>query len=63
MLPDTLSIDESLVADHNSHPITLTVRHLSEGESTPDAYKFDDKGVRSGLFRSSLLSAAEEEGL
>ncbi|BGO94437.1 hypothetical protein NBRC10512v2_006547 [Rhodotorula toruloides] len=63
MLPDTLSIDESLVADHNSHSITLTVRHLSEGESTPDAYKFDDKGVRSGLFRSSLLSAAEEEGL
>ncbi|BGP34603.1 hypothetical protein JCM10296v2_006425 [Rhodotorula toruloides] len=63
MLPETLSVDESLIADHDSHPITLTVRHLSEGESTPDAYKFDDKGVRSGLFRSSLLSAAEEESL
>ncbi|GEM12326.1 phenol 2-monooxygenase [Rhodotorula toruloides] len=61
MLPETLSVEKSLVADYDSHPITLTVRHLSEGESTPDAYKFDDKGVRSSLFRSSLLSAAEEE--
>lgn len=63
MLPESLSIDESLVTDHDSHPITLQVRHLSEDESNPDAYKGDEKGVRSGLFRSSLLSAAEEEAL
>ncbi|BGP34602.1 hypothetical protein JCM10296v2_006424 [Rhodotorula toruloides] len=63
MLPESLSIDESLVTDHDSHPITLQVRHLSEEESNPDAYKGDEKGVRSGLFRSSLLSAEEEEAL
>ncbi|GAA5934705.1 hypothetical protein JCM1841_001782 [Sporobolomyces salmonicolor] len=63
ILPESLEIDESLIDDLEAHPITVKVRHLSEEESNPDAYKGDASGTRSGLFRSSLLSAAEEEAL
>ncbi|GAA6033167.1 hypothetical protein JCM8097_002978 [Rhodosporidiobolus ruineniae] len=65
MLPESLTIDESLVDDLSAYPISVQVRHLSDEEASPDAYKGDDKngGTRSGLFRSSLLSAAEEEAL
>ncbi|BGP19240.1 hypothetical protein JCM10213v2_007327 [Rhodosporidiobolus nylandii] len=50
MLPESLSIDESLVDDVDAYPITVTVRHLSEEEANPDAYKGDASGTRSGLF-------------
>jgi len=63
MLPESLDIDESLVSDLNAYPITLTVKHLSDAESNPDGYTGDATGTRSGLFRSSLLSAEEEEAL
>ncbi|GAA6061800.1 hypothetical protein JCM10212_004856 [Sporobolomyces blumeae] len=63
MLPESLVIDESLVNDLDAYPITVKVRHLSEAESNPTAYKGETNGTRSGLFRSSLLSAAEEEKL
>ncbi|GAA5913952.1 uncharacterized protein JCM6883_000131 [Sporobolomyces salmoneus] len=63
MLPESLSIDESLVSDVDAYPISVTVRHLSEDESNPTAFKGDVNGTRSGLFRSSLLSASEEEKL
>ncbi|GAA5988739.1 hypothetical protein JCM10908_006149 [Rhodotorula pacifica] len=63
MLPETLDLDEALSADMDAYPITLTVRHLSEEESNPTAYTGENGGTRSGLFRSSLLSAAEEEAL
>lgn len=63
MLPESLDIDESLVSDLNAYPITLTVKHLSDAESNPDSYTGDATGTRSGLFRSSLLSAEEEEAL
>jgi len=64
MLPESLEIDESLVDDLDAYPITVKVRHLSEEESNPTAYKGDTNGgTRSGLFRSSLLSASEEEKL
>lgn len=64
MLPESLEIDESLVDDLDAYPITVKVRHLSEEESNPTAYKGDTNGgTRSGLFRSSLLSAGEEEKL
>lgn len=63
MLPESLEIDESVVDDVDAYPITLTVRHLSDEESNPSGYKGDENGTRSGLFRSSLLSAAEEEAL
>ncbi|GJN93616.1 hypothetical protein Rhopal_006673-T1 [Rhodotorula paludigena] len=63
MLPESLEIDESVVDDVDAYPITLTIRHLSDEESNPSGYKGDENGTRSGLFRSSLLSAAEEEAL
>jgi len=63
MLPESLDIDESLVSDLDAYPITLTVRHLSDDESNPNGYAGDATGTRSGLFRSSLLSAEEEEAL
>lgn len=63
MLPESLSIDESLVSDLDAYPISVKVRHLSEEESNPNAFKGDTNGTRSGLFRSSLLSASEEEKL
>ncbi|GAA6050393.1 hypothetical protein JCM3770_004015 [Rhodotorula araucariae] len=63
MLPESLEIDESLVGDFDAYPVTLTVRHLSDDESNPEGYRGDVNGTRSGLFRSSLLSAEEEEAL
>jgi phenol 2-monooxygenase len=63
MLPESLTIDESLLSDPDAYPITVKVRHLSDEESNPTAYKGDVNGTRSGLFRSSLLSAGEEEKL
>ncbi|GAA5853834.1 hypothetical protein JCM8547_007467 [Rhodosporidiobolus lusitaniae] len=65
MLPESLEINESLVDDFSAHPITVKVRHLSEEEANPDAYKGDQQngGTKSGLYRSSLLSAEEEEAL
>ncbi|GAA5972399.1 hypothetical protein JCM11641_001825 [Rhodosporidiobolus odoratus] len=63
MLPEALAIDESLVDDHSAYPISVTVRHLSDEEANPDAYQGEANGTKSGLFRSTLLSAAEEEAL
>ncbi|GAA6022017.1 hypothetical protein JCM10207_002409 [Rhodosporidiobolus poonsookiae] len=65
MLPESLEIDESLVDDLSAYPITVKVRHLTDDEANPDGYKGDQSatGTKSGLFRSSLLSAAEEEAL
>ncbi|POY76369.1 hypothetical protein BMF94_0566 [Rhodotorula taiwanensis] len=63
MLPETLDLDEASANDPDAYPITLTVRHLSEEQSNPSAFKGETNGTRSGLFRSSLLSAAEEEKL
>lgn len=63
MLPETLNLDKAASNDSQAYPITLKVRHLSDDESNPTAYTGENGGTRSGLFRSSLLSAAEEEAL
>lgn len=64
LLPESMEIDESLVDDLSAHPITVTVRHLSEAESNPQGLTSAANGeTRSGLFRSSLVSAEEEEAL
>ncbi|GAA5862361.1 hypothetical protein JCM3774_002491 [Rhodotorula dairenensis] len=63
MLPESLEFDEAAATDTEAYPITLKVRHLSEDESKPTSYTGENSGTRSGLFRSSLLSAAEEEAL
>ncbi len=63
MLPETLEFEKAVSNDTQAYPITLKVRHLSDDESNPTAYTEETGGTRSGLFRSSLLSAAEEEAL
>ncbi|KAK4705032.1 phenol 2-monooxygenase (NADPH), partial [Phenoliferia sp. Uapishka_3] len=62
IVPESLTIDESLVDQPDAYPITVTLRHLSEAESNPNGLT-STGGVKSGLFRSSLVSAAEEEAL
>lgn len=62
MVPEKLEIDESLLSDPEAYPIKVTLRHLSEEEANPDGLTKVGE-TRSGLFRSSLVSAAEEEAL
>lgn len=57
-----MEIDEALLDDPEAHPIKITLRHLSEEEANPDGLTKSGE-TRSGLFRSSLVSAAEEESL
>lgn len=62
VVPESIEIDESLVDNEDAYPIKVTLRHLSEEEANPDGLT-STGGVKSGLFRSSLVSAAEEEAL
>lgn len=55
-------MDESLMSDPSAYPIKVTLRHLSEEESNPESLT-QNGATRSGLFRSSLVSAEEEEKL
>lgn len=61
--PETLEIDESQVGDQTAYPITLKLKHLSEAESMPDESVTKVGGIKSGIFRSSLMSAEQEEAL
>ncbi|SPO30930.1 probable phenol 2-monooxygenase [Ustilago trichophora] len=51
VLPESLTVDESVVDDPNAYPIKVEVRKLSEEESTPTQM---GKSIPNGLFRSSL---------
>ncbi|KAK4046930.1 hypothetical protein OIV83_005721 [Microbotryomycetes sp. JL201] len=62
VLPESLEVDRSLVSDPAAYPIKVVLRHLSEEESNPNGLTHHGE-TRSGLFRSSLVSAAEEEAL
>ncbi|KAJ9116764.1 hypothetical protein QFC24_006655 [Naganishia onofrii] len=61
--PETLKIDESLVDSQAAYPITLELKHLSDAESMPDESVTKVAGIKSGIFRSSLMSAEQEEAL
>lgn len=50
VLPTSLSIDDSLL-DGDAHPVTVTLRHLTEAEATP-AQRLSN--LSDGLFRSNL---------
>ena len=56
IMPTKLTIDESLVEDNDAYPITITLRHLSEKEATPDQVATSANGAatQDGLFRSNL---------
>ncbi|KAI1112382.1 FAD binding domain-containing protein [Nemania sp. NC0429] len=51
VIPTSLFIDENQVDDDNAHPLTVTLRHLSEEEATP-ARQLGN--LSNGLFRSNL---------
>ncbi|GAA6047438.1 hypothetical protein JCM3770_001305 [Rhodotorula araucariae] len=59
--PTTMTVDSSLVDDFSAdaYPVTLTLRHLSEEESTPTQVG----AVASGLHRSNILSDDEADAL
>lgn len=63
VVPESLVIDEAVVDIPNSYPITLKLRHLSDAESMPDDAVMKIGGIKSGIFRSSLMSAEQEEAL
>ncbi|GAA6001581.1 hypothetical protein JCM10207_006738 [Rhodosporidiobolus poonsookiae] len=56
--PTSFTVDPALVADFSpsSYPITATLRHLSDEESTPSQV-----GVANGLYRSNILSDDEAD--
>ncbi|KAM0755127.1 phenol hydroxylase from Trichosporon Cutaneum [Meredithblackwellia eburnea MCA 4105] len=62
VVPESLTVDESLISDPSAHAVKVVLRHLAEDEANPESLT-STKGVKSGLFRSSLVSAEEEEGL
>lgn len=51
VLPTSLSIDESAAEDEDAHPVTVTLRRLTEEEATP-TQKLSN--LSDGLFRSNL---------
>jgi phenol 2-monooxygenase len=51
VLPTSLSIDEAAVGDDDAHPVTVTLRHLTEEEATPTQRL---SNLSDGLFRSNL---------
>ncbi|TLD20650.1 hypothetical protein PspLS_08612 [Pyricularia sp. CBS 133598] len=55
VLPESLVINDEACADHSadSHPVTVTLRHLSDEEATP-AQQQGDGMPADGLFRSNL---------
>jgi phenol 2-monooxygenase (NADPH) len=52
VIPTSLAIDEGAVHDESAHPVTVTLRHLTEEEATP-AQRLSNLG--DGLFRSNLV--------
>lgn len=51
VLPTSLSIDEADDGDDDAHPVTVTLRHLTEEEATPTQRL---SNLSDGLFRSNL---------
>ncbi|GAA5828717.1 hypothetical protein JCM11251_005849 [Rhodosporidiobolus azoricus] len=57
--PTSMTVDENLLNDYSSssYPITVTLRHLTEEESTPTQVG----AVPNGLYRSNLMSDDEAD--
>jgi phenol 2-monooxygenase len=51
VIPTSITIDESAVENEDAHPVTVTLRHLSEEEATPSQRL---SNLSDGLFRSNL---------
>ncbi|KAF6838491.1 FAD binding domain protein [Colletotrichum musicola] len=52
VIPTSLEIDEGLAEDPDAHPVTVTLRHLTEEEATPTQML---SNLGDGLFRSNLV--------
>lgn len=63
VIPIELHLDENLVEDANAYPITVTLRHLSEEEATPQqsATSANGTAVQDGLFRSNMTPDDTQE--
>lgn len=63
VMPTKLDIDVSLVEDKEAYPITVTLRHLSEQEATPQQVATSANGAatQDGLFRSNLTPDDTQE--
>jgi phenol 2-monooxygenase len=63
VMPTKLELDESKAEDSDAYPITVTLRHLSEEEATPQQSSGAANGtsVQDGLFRSNLAPDDTEE--
>ncbi|ROW00013.1 hypothetical protein VPNG_08352 [Cytospora leucostoma] len=62
ILPTSLVIDESSVGKDEGYPVTVTLRHLTEEESTPKQQTSASK-VPDGLFRSNLADDQDDVAL
>lgn len=62
VLPISLTIDESGVDKYEGYPVTVTLRHLTEEESTPEQQISASK-VPDGLFRSNLAKDEDDAAL
>lgn len=60
LLPESIEVDESKADDPDAYPVTVKLRYLSEEEATPQ--QFGHK-VENGLFRSSLMTAEEDDAM
>lgn len=58
VMPCQLELDEAHVDDKDAYPITVTLRHLSEEEATPQQTATSKNGaaLQDGLFRSNLTA-------
>jgi phenol 2-monooxygenase len=57
-MPTELALDLSKVDDKDAHPITVTLKHVSEEDATPKQMSTSANGIaiQDGLFRSNLAS-------
>ena len=59
VIPESLQLDESKVKDTDAHPITVTLRHLTDEEATPaqgNSHITGEEAPQDGLFRSNLVA-------
>lgn len=56
VLPTSFEFDDTKADDFEDYPITVTIKHLSETEATPQQHASgtNGKAVQDGLFRSNL---------
>ena len=62
VIPESLSIDETQIEERDGYPITVTLKHLKEEDSTPEFSNgvsqgmIDGSNVPNGLFRSNIAA-------